>query len=58
MAFKGVFCLEGLWDNDLKKPPTVQPILALLHQGLGVPYIHRNCATGSEFEYFLHTCPK
>lgn len=53
MGRKGVFCLEGLWDNDLRNKSTVEPILSLLNNSEGIPYIYRNCATTEEFEFFL-----
>jgi len=51
MAAKGVFCLEGLWQTDLRKASTVQPILGFLKQNAGIPYIYRDCATQEEFKF-------
>ena len=33
---KGIFCVEGLWDPDLRVGSTVQPVLELLrlHEGV------------------------
>ena len=53
MDKKGIFCLEGLWDNDLRKNPSVEPVLSLLKQIRGIPYIHRDCATSEEFEFYI-----
>jgi hypothetical protein len=53
MAAKGIFCLEGLWDNNLRRKSTVQPILNMLEVNSGVPYIHQNVATVEELEFFL-----
>jgi hypothetical protein len=52
---RGVFCLEGDWWGDLKKPTTVEPMLNLLRsvETFRVPYIHRNVATMSEFEHYI-----
>ncbi len=50
---KGIFCLEGLWDNDLRKPSTVRPILELLRVNCELDYIYRDCATKEELEYYL-----
>jgi hypothetical protein len=52
---RGVFCLEGDWWYNLKKPSSVQPILHLLSQWdpFFVPFIHRNVATGGSLEYYL-----
>jgi len=53
MAAKGIFCLEGLWDNNLKRKSSVQPILNMLEVNSGVPYIHQNVATVEELEFYL-----
>ncbi|MBN1889155.1 MAG: hypothetical protein JW850_14275, partial [Thermoflexales bacterium] len=50
---KGIFCVEGLWDPDLKVRSSVRPLLELLQQVAGINYIHRNCATGQELEFYL-----
>jgi hypothetical protein len=50
---KGIFCLEGLWNPDLRKPSTVRPILELLRIQEGIEYIYRDCVTKEEFEYYL-----
>lgn len=49
----GVFCLEGEWDNDMRKKSSVEPILQML-SSLGIAeYIHRNVATADQFMYYL-----
>jgi hypothetical protein len=53
MTAKGIFCLEGLWDNDLKRKSTVGPILNMLEVNGGVPYIHQDVATVEELEFYL-----
>jgi len=50
---KGIFCLEGLWNNNLKHKSTVQPILDMLELNGGMKYIHHDVATISEFEFYL-----
>ena len=30
VSTKGIFCLEGEWDNDLRKKRSIRPILDLL----------------------------
>ena len=50
---KNVFCLEGLWSNDLSDKSTVKPVLELLHQYKKMKYIHRDCATIPEFEFYI-----
>ena len=49
----GIFCLEGLWDNNLKKASSVKPILDLLKCTVGARYIYGNCATVEEFKNYL-----
>ena len=50
---KGIFCLEGSWDNDLQKPSTIRPILELLRMNYKIDYIYRDCATKEELEFYL-----
>lgn len=50
---KGIFCIEGLWDPDLRVTSTVRPILELLRLHEGVEYIHREYATREELEYYI-----
>jgi len=50
---KGIFCIEGLWDQDLRVGSTVQPVLELLHLHENVQYIHREYATREEFEFYV-----
>jgi hypothetical protein len=50
---KGIFCLEGLWYDDLRKRSTVKPILDLLELNSEIPYIHSDCATKTELEFYL-----
>ena len=58
MNNKGVFCLEGLWENDLKKPSTIQPLLGFLKQNASIPYIYRDCGTLNEFEFYISKFPQ
>lgn len=52
---KGVFCLEGDWDSDLRWRATVGPVLELLDRSgaPAVPFIRRDVGTPEEFEYYL-----
>lgn len=53
--WKNVFCLEGLWDNNLKITSSVEPILSLLHkQYPRFQYIHMTCATVTEFKFYIN----
>jgi hypothetical protein len=56
MDKKGIFCLEGLWENDLRKKPTVEPVLSLLKKRDDIPYIYGNCATPEEFAFYISKC--
>ncbi len=50
---KGIYCLEGLWDQDVNNKSTVLPILELLDKGNTCKYIYHTCATKEELEFFL-----
>jgi hypothetical protein len=52
---KGVFCLEGDWYPDLRRPTTVGPVLDLLEKSNipPVPSIRRDTGTVPELEYYL-----
>ena len=53
---KGIFCLEEpAWWGGIKNRTTVEPLLRLLEKlkDLEVPYLHHDCATREEFEFFL-----
>ncbi|MFC0505724.1 DUF6642 family protein [Micromonospora costi] len=49
----GVFCVEGLWDNDLAQRGSVLPTLELLERLGTIRFIHRDTATPEELHYFL-----
>src|SRR5437762_1549422 len=50
---KGIYCLEGLWDINLKDKSTVLPILELLEKSGVCKHMHHSCATKDELEFFL-----
>ena len=50
---KGIFCIEGHWDADLRNRATVEPVLRMLHDSTHVEYIHRHASTRPELEYYL-----
>ncbi len=52
---KGVFCLEGDWEKDLKSRTSIGPQLELLERSgyPSVPYIRRDVGTLTEFDYYL-----
>ena len=52
---KGVFCLEGDWERNLKSRTSIGPVLELLEESSypAVPYIRRGVGTRTEFDYYL-----
>lgn len=52
---KGVFCLEGDWDGNLKSQKSIQPVLQLLeHAGCpSIQSIRRDVGTIPELEHYL-----
>ena len=50
---KGIYCLEGLWDNNVKNKSTVLPILELLEKRDICDHVYHACATTNELEYLL-----
>lgn len=53
---KGIFCLEGDWEIDLRYRTSVDPVLQLLERSNDpkIPYIRRDVGTVPEFEYYLN----
>jgi len=49
----GVFCLEGEWNSDMRKTSSVEPLLQLLKNERGHPYIVRDVATSEELCFYL-----
>ncbi|HEY0030390.1 MAG TPA: DUF6642 family protein [Bacteroidia bacterium] len=50
---KGIYCLEGLWDDNVKNKSTVLPILELLEKRSVCNYVYHSCATTDELEFLL-----
>jgi hypothetical protein len=51
---KGVFCLEGEWTGNLKRPSSLEPILQLLrNRDPQFSYVHRFVVTKSELDLYL-----
>lgn len=50
---KGIFCIEGLWDPDLRVSSSVQPLLDMLNLNALIDYIHVDTATHEEFEVYV-----
>lgn len=51
---KGIFCIEGIWEDDLRKKSSIRPILELLENHQNIPFIYHDCATFEELEYFVN----
>jgi uncharacterized protein DUF6642 len=51
----GIFCIEGEWYGNLRKPTSIEGALTLLKtpQVSDIPYIHRNLATSAELEHYI-----
>jgi len=53
MAPKGIFCIEGLWNDNLRAKASVAPILSMLEMNGGIPFIHQTAATKEELEFYI-----
>jgi hypothetical protein len=53
MSNKGIFCLEGLWESDLRSPSSIQPLLAFLKQNEQISFIYGVCKTPEELLFYL-----
>lgn len=54
-SHRGIFCLEGDWESDLRSPTSILPVLELLsrsHEPV-VRFIRRDIGTAGELEYYL-----
>lgn len=49
MARNGILCLEGDWEQGLKRRRSVVPVLELIQSQWGVPFIYRTASTRDEF---------
>ncbi|MBD3667746.1 MAG: hypothetical protein HUJ16_07295 [Kangiella sp.] len=56
-SWKHVFCIEGLWDSDLRSTITIKPGLDLL-QTNGFKYIYKDAATKEELIFILRSLSK
>lgn len=52
-VLRGIFCIEGEWDGDLRRRLSVRPVLELLEHLEVAQWIHRDAATRTEVEYYL-----
>jgi uncharacterized protein DUF6642 len=52
-ALRGIFCLEGEWDPNLRGRNSVEPILSLFERLQIAKTIRRDVATREELAYYL-----
>ncbi|KMQ52920.1 hypothetical protein CHISP_0141 [Chitinispirillum alkaliphilum] len=50
---RGIFCLEGLWDEDLEEKYSVYPLLTMLEMYSKAPFMHHRVATTGELDFYL-----
>ena len=50
---KFVYCLEGDWEVDLRNQSSINAALMFLQQNCGIKFIHRDCGTRENLEYYL-----
>jgi len=50
---KGIYCIEGLWDDNIRDKSTILPILDLLDKRGYCDYIYHDSATIAELEFYL-----
>ncbi|MCL2689299.1 MAG: hypothetical protein FWE57_05570 [Chitinispirillia bacterium] len=53
MPPRGIFCIEGLWNDNLKAKASIVPILNMLEMNGGIPFIHQTAATKEELEFYI-----
>jgi hypothetical protein len=49
MTRNGILCLEGDWDEGLRRKRSLVPVLELLKSQWNIPYIHRTASNREEF---------
>jgi hypothetical protein len=51
---RGIFCLETDWSHEVRKSPSVEPMLELLRRSpLSIPFVHRNVVTVDALGHYL-----
>lgn len=50
---RGVFCIEGFWDYNLKNKSSILPVLDLLEKNGCGEYIYHRCGTRGELEFMI-----
>ncbi|MBM4106241.1 MAG: hypothetical protein FJ257_08110 [Phycisphaerae bacterium] len=56
VVIKNIYCLEGDWSGNPRRPSTVRPIFDLLAQAHpALRYVHRSIGTREEFDHALES---
>lgn len=50
---KNIFCIEGVWNNDLKDRTSIRSALDFIEHNGAVKHIHKNCSTPDQLEEWL-----
>jgi len=50
---KGIFCLEGYWEKDLRVNKSIEPTLEYLNRCFEIRYIYNKCAVQQQFTALL-----
>lgn len=51
---KGIYCIEGRWEYNIRDKSTILPILELLEKRGICDHIYHDCTTQEELEFFLN----
>jgi len=52
---KGIFCIEGDWNHNLKDKTSVKHTLEFLKHSAKIENIYKNCSTEAQFEEYIKT---
>jgi len=58
MTRNGILCLEGDWEEGLRRRRSLVPVLELLRSQWNIPFIHRTANTRDEFGRVIHEWTK
>lgn len=50
---RNIFCIEGVWNNDLKDKTSIRSALDFIEHNGAVKHIHKNCSTPDQLEEWL-----
>lgn len=54
MGRNGILCLEGDWEEGLRRRKSLLPVLQLIQSQWAIPFIHRTASTRDEFRSIIH----